>query len=159
MWADLEPDVLAHYSEPPLFDYELGALRIITRDSLGKGPCDWTSYHAGWAHFQQPDPLRLGLTSPETRRLLASDRSGAVQLHRWRQIVRSALAEAWASGCTSEACLAVTAAIANTSPGLARELGRRAKWRWGIMLKLYVMGRPTVHRQRRAQAVWSLYGG
>lgn len=152
--------------------WEIDAWDAIRSGNIGKNPLDMIDWsdtigsddrrHGWWdfGHYHlayepgDEDILGVGIRmgSPDwlawTTAVLYADRAEwnyVIQLEEWRRKVSYAIRPAKAAGCR-RSCLAVTAAIANSSPSLAVRLGRQTAWCPESMLDLYGT---TPHRQRR----------
>lgn len=143
--------------------WEVQALAVIGSGVIGKHPFDVIPTPEGGAvlgivhRHIDPGEEMLGtgyLADGDGWRdmalaLLYADRAQGYrwQLDSWRTVVRPAVSAARAGGCR-RMCLAVVAAIANTSPTLARRLGAEHEWDPSAMLEAYAT---TPHRARRAE--------
>lgn len=150
-------------------DWEIQAWRAIRSGNIGKGPLDvidWsTRGRPGWWDFGHyhlafgpgsEDVLGVGIRmdtpgwSDWATAVLYVDRSRfdyRIQLDRWRRRVQPAIRAARQAGCRLE-CRAAVAAIANSSPTLARRLGEETGFDFVKMLHRYAT---TPHRSRRAR--------
>lgn len=140
-------------------DWEVLAIRAITRDGLSKGPVDLVPTDCGahgWAHFS-PGRLDLNIATSSpcpvddakwrqgVQLVLYSDGAGWVQLRAWRRIVGPAVREARRNGWRRSE-LALAAALANSSPSLLRRLGAECDWDSTCVRRRYGT---TDHRRRR----------
>jgi len=164
-YACYNQDLFEDLDELDAHDWEVDAITIITRSS-SRSPVALHEVDcgaAGWAHFS-PGRLGIGLTwegdcayddevwRDQTLAVLYSEYSASIQLNAWRRIVGQATYPARRAGCDDDDCLTIVASIANSSPTLARELGRETNWDPWKMADGYEESRPgSLHRARRAQ--------
>jgi hypothetical protein len=166
------------FEESGAASWEIVAWEAISSGNIGKGPTDVIKWRAGqtdlgYFHLNHaPSDERVlgtGLVTSDGWRgewvdwalaMLYWDRAEgnyALQLEEWRRIVKGPVAEAHRNGCRRR-CKAVVAGIANSSPVLARTLGRESDWEPEYMLDEYAnssgrhgRGVPSRHRRMRAE--------
>jgi len=168
------------FKEAGARSWELMAWRVIKSGTLGKNALDIIIWNRndhcngyidlGYFHLayspQDENVLNIGLNRAQPHSIdwalamLYYDRAESnytYQLTEWRRKVRPAISDARRNECRSRDCLTVVASIANSSPVLARRIGREENWQTEGMIDAYgnsiSRGRttPSLHRQRRAQ--------
>ena len=89
----------------------------------------------------------------DARAVLYSDEGLPRQVAAWRRIVAPVDRAARQAGCHRGQCRVVALALANSSPVMARRIGRQTQWEPAEMCAAYVEDRPTDHRRRRCIAL------
>lgn len=162
----LDRDVLEDFEDAGAEDWELLAIRIITRDGTAsrRGMTDIVATDCGafGAFHLQPAHHVAGMTwEGECARedpawqwgllsFLYSDHSASLQLTEWRDVVDVAV-DAAADAGLDELEIAAVAAMANSTPSGTLRLGQRTGWNVSAMVDGYMAMRPSSrHRERRA---------
>jgi hypothetical protein len=131
--------------------WELDAIGLVRSGNIGKGVVDYIDTRIddlalGWAHFpaqseRLPIPApRPGLCDLEhywlSMSFLYSDAAPAIQLEAWRSVVGYSVETGRQNGCDNE-CAILVAAMANSSPTRAREIGHSCSWEEHCMGPMY----------------------